>query len=63
VVTQRGVVLQRSALGRRQVLMATVPLRRGFTFYDHLGDLPVLVLAAVALAAGWVRQRRRSGYS
>jgi hypothetical protein len=43
VVDQRGQVLQRSVLGRRQVLTATVPLRRGFTPYDHLGDLPVLL--------------------
>jgi apolipoprotein N-acyltransferase len=60
VVTQRGVVLQRSALGRRQVLFATVALRRGLTPYDHLGDLPVLALAALALVAGWVRQLRYS---
>ena len=60
VVTQRGVIVQRSALGRRQVLFATVALRRGFTPYDHWGDLPVLVLAALALAAGWVRQLRYS---
>jgi apolipoprotein N-acyltransferase len=63
VVTQRGQVVQRSVLGRRQVLLATVPLRRGYTFYDHLGDLPVLVVAAMALLAGWVRQRRRAVYS
>ena len=56
VVTQRGVVLQRSSLGRRQVLLATVGLRRGFTPYDHWGDLPVLVLAVLALIAGWGRQ-------
>jgi apolipoprotein N-acyltransferase len=55
-VTQRGVVVQRSALGRRQVLFATVALRSGFTPYDHWGDLPVLVLALVALLAGWARQ-------
>ena len=60
VVTQRGVVLQRSTLGRRQVLFATVALRRGLTPYDHWGDLPVLVLAALALAAGWARQLRYS---
>jgi apolipoprotein N-acyltransferase len=60
VVNQRGVVLQRSALGRRQVLFATVALRRGFTPYDHWGDLPVLVLAALALVAGWARQLRYS---
>jgi apolipoprotein N-acyltransferase len=58
VVTQRGVVVRRSALGRRQVLFATVALRRGMTPYDHWGDLPVLVLSALALVAGWVRQLR-----
>jgi apolipoprotein N-acyltransferase len=58
VVTQRGVVVLRSALGRRQVLFATVALRSGFTPYDHWGDLPVLILALVALLAGWVRQLR-----
>ena len=60
VVTQRGVVLQRSALGRRQVLFASVALRRGFTPYDHWGDLPVVILAALALLAGWGRQLRYS---
>ncbi len=52
VVTQRGVILQRSVLGRPEVLMASVPLRRGFTPYDHWGDLPVLVGAALLLLAG-----------
>jgi apolipoprotein N-acyltransferase len=60
VVTQRGVVLQRSTLGRRQVLLATVALRRGLTLYDHWGDLPLLALAALALAVGWARQLRYS---
>ncbi len=60
VVNQRGVVLQRSALGRRQVLFATVALRRGLTPYDHWGDLPVLVLAGLAVVAGWLRQLRYS---
>jgi apolipoprotein N-acyltransferase len=60
VVTQRGVVVARSTLGRRQVLFATVALRRGLTPYDHWGDLPVLVLAALALAAGWLRELRSS---
>jgi apolipoprotein N-acyltransferase len=57
-VTQRGVVVERSVLGARQVLTATVALRRGMTPYDHWGDLPVLLLSAVALAAGWLRQWR-----
>ncbi len=63
VVTQRGVILQRSVLGRAQVLTATVPLRRGFTPYDHWGDLPVLVAAGLLLLAGWQRARRHSRYS
>ena len=58
VVNHLGQVEQRSVLGQRDVVTATVALRRGFTLYDHLGDLPVLVLAALALVAGWVRQRR-----
>jgi apolipoprotein N-acyltransferase len=61
VVDQRGQVWQRSVLGRPQVLTATVPLRRGFTFYDHLGDLPFLLAAGATLVAGWRRQRRAAG--
>ncbi len=60
VVTDRGVVVARSSLGRRQVLVATAALRRGMTPYDHWGDLPVLILSAGALAAGWGRQLRQS---
>jgi apolipoprotein N-acyltransferase len=63
VVDQRGRVLDRSVLGRRQLLTATVPLRRGFTPYDHLGDLPFLVLAGVGLVAAWAHQRRAARYS
>jgi apolipoprotein N-acyltransferase len=63
VVDQRGRVLERSTLGRSQVLTATVPLRRGFTPYDHLGDLPFLVLAGVGLAAAWAYQRRAARFS
>ncbi len=58
VVNQLGTVEQRSVLGQRGVIEATVALRRGFTFYDHLGDLPVLLLAAAALIAGWLRAHR-----
>jgi apolipoprotein N-acyltransferase len=66
VVTQRGVVRLRSDLGRRQVLFATVALRHGFTPYDHWGDAPALLFAALALLGGWLRQvggRRRARYS
>jgi apolipoprotein N-acyltransferase len=63
VVDQRGNVEQRSVLGRRQALTAVVPLRRGFTVYDHVGDLPTLLLGFLGLLAGWRRERRRALYS
>jgi apolipoprotein N-acyltransferase len=59
-VTNRGVVTARSDLGRRQLLTVTVALRSGMTPYDHWGDLPVLLGAALALVAGWLRQLRYS---
>jgi apolipoprotein N-acyltransferase len=60
VVTQRGVMVERSDLGKRQELFATVALRRGMTPYDHWGDLPVLIVSALALGFGWARQLRYS---
>src|SRR6185437_11775899 len=61
VVDHQGTVLQRTDLGRRQVLVATVALRSGHTVYERLGDLPMLLLAALGVAAGWgwVLSRRR----
>ena len=54
VVDQRGQVLQRSRAGPAPGPDGDrSPLRRGFTPYDHWGDLPVLLLAAAALVAGW----------
>jgi apolipoprotein N-acyltransferase len=63
VVTARGAVTARSTLGRRQVLVATVALRRGMTPYDDWGDLPVLILSALALGVGWTRQLRAARQS
>jgi apolipoprotein N-acyltransferase len=60
VVTQRGVVVARSVLGEHQAIFATVALRRGMTPYDHWGDLPVLIVSALAFAGGWARQLRYS---
>jgi hypothetical protein len=51
-------------LSDRQVLVAPVPLRRGATLYERFGDLPTLVLSALALAAGLaagILGRRRAG--
>ena len=60
VVTQRGVVVAAQRLGRRQVVTATVALRRGMTPYDHWGDLPVLLAlgrCALVCRAGSASER------
>ena len=53
-ITNRGVLLQRSVLGARQVVLATLSRRDGRTLYVRYGDLPVLILAALALIAAWL---------
>jgi apolipoprotein N-acyltransferase len=63
--TNRGELLQRSVLGRPQVILATLDRRTGWTLYVRFGDLPALVVAAVALIIGWLvaamRPRRQLG--
>ena len=57
----RGRVLARTTLGRRQVIQRPVTTRRGRTLYTTFGDWPVLVAAGAALAAAWTaRWRLRS---
>ena len=58
-----GHVLDRSDLGRRQVLVRTVERRAGLTPYARWNDAPTLALAALALAVGWAgaAARRRRG--
>jgi len=64
-VSNRGVVRQQSRLSARQVLVASVPLRRGATLYERYGDLPTLVLTSLSLLAGLAAaaRRRSSGTS
>lgn len=57
LIDHDGRVLKRSTLGRQQVVAGTLTLRQGRTLFVRLGDLPVLVLAVVALAgAAWLAQ-------
>jgi apolipoprotein N-acyltransferase len=58
-VTNRGVLLDRSVLGARQVVFATLARRTGTTVYVRFGDVPVLVLSGLALAGGWLLAGRR----
>jgi apolipoprotein N-acyltransferase len=57
-IDNRGRVLDRSALGHRQVLQRTVTLRSGRTWYVRAGNLPVVALAALAVVAAWALHRR-----
>lgn len=52
IIDNEGHVLQRSVLGTRQVLVASVQLRNGATIYERYGDFPVLLLAVIALLLG-----------
>ena len=58
-ITHRGVLLDRSVLGARQVVTVTLDRRDGATLYVRFGDLPVLLLAGAALIAGWMVAGRR----
>ena len=60
-VSNRGVLLDRSVLGARQVVFANLALRRGTTPYVRAGDLPMLIIAAAALLTGWLVAWRRAG--
>jgi apolipoprotein N-acyltransferase len=57
-ITNRGVLLERSVLGARQVVTATLARRVGWTLYVRYGDLPPELLAALALLGGWLLARR-----
>ncbi|HEY5026141.1 MAG TPA: apolipoprotein N-acyltransferase [Acidimicrobiales bacterium] len=54
VIDHRGRVLVRSKLGVRAVIVRDVELRKGRTIYERFGDLPVLVLSGLLVAAGWL---------
>jgi apolipoprotein N-acyltransferase len=58
-VTHRGRLLDRSVLGARQVVTATLDRRSGWTVYVRYGDLPVILLAAAAMLGGWLLALRR----
>ncbi len=61
VVSNRGVVRDRSGLGVAALVEATAHRRVGLTLYERGGDLPELALAAACLVVGWGWGLRPSG--
>ncbi len=54
VVDNDGNVLSRTPLSSRAIIVTTVPLLSGSTWYERFGDLPVVIAALVAAVAGWL---------
>ena len=54
VVDHRGQLLNRSTLGKQQVILTTLDRRTGETLYVRYGDDPTLVLAGATLLGSWV---------
>jgi apolipoprotein N-acyltransferase len=52
-ITNRGQLVTRTSLGTQQIVFADLSRRSGWTIYVRYGDWPPLVLADVALLAGW----------
>lgn len=59
VVSPTGQVKQISHLDRQEVLEATVPMRTGYTVYDHIGDTTVVLIALAVWLVAVVAGRRR----
>lgn len=58
VIGPDGVVHQRSAISKPDVLYADVPRRSGFTLATRWGILPTLLMALASVGGGWVLARR-----
>jgi apolipoprotein N-acyltransferase len=57
LIDHRGRLHARTVLGRNQVLQGVLRARTGTTVYGRTGDGPVVLLALLALAVGWLPTR------
>ena len=58
MINNLGSVTMRSSLSARTALISNVSLHDGRTLYDRTGDLAVLILALLCIAAGQFRARQ-----
>ena len=61
IITPSGEIVQRTSISEQRVLEATIQRRSGLTWATRLGDWPALILAAMAIALGWLTTRRNRG--
>jgi apolipoprotein N-acyltransferase len=65
-VSPSGQVLDRTAVSEQKVIIRTIALKSGRTWYSHLGDTPFVILMLLVLLGAWVvpgrawRERRRA---
>jgi len=52
-ISPAGDVYQRTDVSEQQVIIGTIELYNGRTFYSYLGDLPWVALVALLLALAW----------
>lgn len=59
VISPNGTLVDRTVLGERAVLHATITRRTGLTVYARFGDLPLQLLAVAGLLGVWSGPLRR----
>jgi apolipoprotein N-acyltransferase len=47
-------VLDRTAVSEQKVVVRTISLKSGRTWYSHLGDTPFVVLMLLVFAGAWI---------
>jgi len=62
IVDNDGTVRTHTPLSARAVILASVPLLSGSTWYERFGDEPVLLAAAALVTGGWVPALSRRGW-
>ena len=53
-VSPDGDVLDRTSVSEQKVVIRTIGLKSGRTWYSRLGDTPFVVLMLLAFAASWI---------
>ena len=53
-VSPAGEVFERTAVSEQKVIVRTIALDSGRTWYSHLGDLPWELLVVIGLVASWI---------